>query len=157
MIDDSQIERAEDLVKEFLKEFGGQANFSTDVLEFEDERPIIKVSVEGEDLGEFIGYQGKNLESLQHLVNLSFNRDVEETVRVLVDINGYRLKREEYLIGVAQRAQMDATESGQPVYLPPMKAYERRVIHITLKPETDITTTSEGDEPERFVIVSPSK
>ncbi|MCA9385302.1 KH domain-containing protein [Candidatus Dojkabacteria bacterium] len=160
MTTDSLKNKAEQLMGEFLQELGIPAEVSVEIVELEEddkEGSILKIHLQGDELGDLIGYQGKNLEALQVLFSMAFNQEDEEYTKVVVDVNSYRKKREEYLESVAERALMDVAQSGQSVALPPMKPSERRVIHVVLKKDETVETSSEGEEPERYVVVHPKK
>lgn len=118
----------------------------------------MKIKMEGEHIGGLIGHRGETLEALQLLTGLVVNHyngnADEEYVRVKLDIGGYRKKREDTLTKLAFRLAEKARRTGKNVSLEPMNSYERRIIHTALSDETDITTISQGKEPDRRVVIS---
>lgn len=156
-----------DSIEKILRELLDKLRFEgyeLELLEDDDkqdsvDKRYIKINISGEDVSELIGRYGKTLSSLEHIVNLIFNRDHEEDeyIRVLLDVNDYRKKREDYLIDVAERAIDEVRNSNLPVSLPPMLPAERRVIHNYAMKHDDIETESEGEEPERSVVIQPKK
>jgi spoIIIJ-associated protein len=125
---------------------------SVDVVETEEE---IRASVNGEDLGLLIGRHGSTIDAVQHLAARAAFRGDAERKRVVVDAAGYRERREAQLRRAADRAVEDALSFGRPVELEPMAAPERKAVHQYLKDRTEVETHSEGDEPERRLVVSP--
>lgn len=116
----------------------------------------LNVEVEGindSDMGILIGKRGNTLDSIQYLISLAVNRGRDKYIRVLLDTESYRKRREETLIRLAKKMSMKAKTSRRRVKLEPMNPYERRVIHSTLQKDPDIETHSEGEEPYRKVII----
>lgn len=105
------------------------------------------------DVGILIGRRGNTLDSVQYLLSLAVNQDREDYIKVLVDAKGYRKKREETLIRLAQRMAQKAKYSNRPVRLETMNPYERRIIHSALQNTDGVTTYSEGEEPYRRVVI----
>jgi spoIIIJ-associated protein len=112
------------------------------------------VEVSGPDLGALIGRGGENLVALQQVVSAITSRKVGHTVHVPVDVEGYRLRREEHLREVARRVAERVRASGQAVTLEPMLAYERRVVHLVVQGQSGLRTESVGNEPNRRVVIS---
>jgi spoIIIJ-associated protein len=123
------------------------------VIEEDDE--AIRARVEGDDLGLLIGKRGQTIDAVQLLCLQTAFRDVRDRKRVVVDAAGYRERREEVLRRKADRAAERALEYGEEIDMESMTAVERRVIHTHLKDRAGIETYSEGEEPDRFVVVSP--
>jgi len=115
----------------------------------------LRATVDGEDVGLLIGKHGATIDALQHLAMRAALRGDQDGPRVVVDASGYRARRENALQREADRAVSDAIRYGRPVELEPMRAPERKVVHMYLRERTDIETHSEGDEPERRLVVSP--
>jgi len=111
------------------------------------------VELVGDDLGYLIGRRGDTLDALQHLVNYSINRTVEGHIRINVDAEAYREKREESLRRYAQKKAQQVLKAHRRTTLEPMNAYERHVIHATLQDTDRITTYSVGTEPNRRVVI----
>ena len=113
-----------------------------------------KVILEGEKLGALIGRRGETLDAIQQLTNYSVNRGGEKRVRIHVDAENYRLKREQSLQHLAQKVAAKVVKYRHNVTLEPMNAYERHVIHTALQDVPGVTTYSQGTEPNRRVIVA---
>ena len=111
------------------------------------------VELEGEDLGYLIGRRGDTLDAIQHLCNYAVNREVEGHIRINVDAEDYRAKREESLRKYARKKAHQVLKARRRTTLEPMNAYERHVIHATLQEMDNITTYSTGTEPNRRVVV----
>lgn len=111
------------------------------------------VELTGEDLGYLIGRRGDTLDALQHLANYSINRNVEGHIRINVDAESYREKREESLRRYAQKKAQQVLKAHRRTTLEPMNAYERHVIHATLQDMDQLTTYSVGTEPNRRVVI----
>ena len=112
----------------------------------------------GEDMGILIGRRGDTLNALQYLVNLAVNKKLSKIgarARIIVDIEGYRKKREKTLERLAMRFSEKVKKTGTKVGLEPMNAQERRIIHYTLQGSKDVETYSEGDDPYRKVVIAP--
>ena len=111
------------------------------------------VELTGEDLGYLIGRRGDTLDALQHLANYSINRNVEGHIRINVDAEDYRQKREDSLCRYARKKAQQVLKAHRRTTLEPMNAYERHVIHSTLQEMDRITTYSVGTEPNRRVVI----
>jgi len=125
-----------------------------DVIE-KDEKILININ--GPDLGILIGRRGETLDALQYLVNLSANKNADKRKRILIDIEGYRKRREDTLKKLAYKLADKAKQRGRNVILEPMNSMERRIIHTALQGRDDIYTFSEGEEPYRKIIIAPKK
>jgi spoIIIJ-associated protein len=125
---------------------------SVDVVETDDE---IAATVNGEDLGLLIGKHGSTIDALQHLAARIAFRGQHDRKLVSIDAAGYRERREAALQRAADQAVEDALSYSRPVELEPMSAAERRIVHTYLRDRTEIQTHSEGDEPDRRLVVSP--
>jgi spoIIIJ-associated protein len=115
------------------------------------------LDLEGKDLGILIGRRGETLDALQYLVNLSVNKSRDQKKKIIIDIEGYRNRREETLQKLALKLADKAQQRGRNVVLEPMNSQERRIIHTALQGREDIYTFSEGEEPYRKIIISPRK
>jgi spoIIIJ-associated protein len=120
-----------------------------------DDPPSIYLDILGDDLGMLIGRRGDNLSQLQYMVNLLCNKRIGEWKRVVVDVEGYRGRREESLISLAERVARQVSRGRRPIVLEPMPANERRIIHLTLKQHEDVTTESSGEGIGRRITVLP--
>jgi len=115
------------------------------------------INMEGDNLGILIGRRGETLDALQYLINLSVNKNLESRRKFILDIEGYRRRREDTLKKLAQKLAEKATQRGRNVVLEPMNSLERRIIHTALQGRDDISTFSEGEEPYRKIIIAPKK
>ena len=111
----------------------------------------------GDTLGILIGRRGETLDALQYLTSLKVNRGREGYTRVTLDTENYRAKREDTLVRLANRMANRATRTGRRVSLEPMNPYERRIIHFALQANDLVDTHSEGDEPNRHVVITLKK
>jgi spoIIIJ-associated protein len=116
---------------------------------------VLRGSLKGEDLGLFIGRRGQTIDAVQHLAQRIVFREGPSPVRVVVDADGYRERRAESLQADAEEAAEQVERSGDSVELEPMPAAERRIVHEYLRERGGVETHSEGDEPERRLVVSP--
>ena len=119
----------------------------------EEEGPVA-VNLRGEDLGILIGKHGQTLDALQYLTNLAANRDAEEKIKFVIDVEEYRRRRAETLTRLAQRLASKVKRMGEPVVLEPMTPHERKIIHMALQDDRRISTYSEGEEPYRKVVIA---
>ncbi len=143
-------ERARELLERIVDALGLDARVDVTV---EDETLLI--NVEGDDLGLLIGRHGQTIDAAQHLAFLVASRDRPPWRRVVLDAAGYRARRAEALQRRADQAVAEALRSGHAVELEPMASAERRIVHEYLRDRHDIETYSEGDEPERRLVVTP--
>ena len=125
--------------------------------EYQKETGILTVNMEGDDMGVLIGKRGQTLDSLQYLVSLVVNKDIDGYIHVKADTENYRERRKKTLENLAKNIAFKVKRTRQPVALEPMNPYERRIIHSALQDEKFITTYSEGEEPYRKVVVALKK
>ena len=122
----------------------------------DEEEPLtVFIDILGPDLGHLIGRRGDNLGQMQYLVNLLVNHRLGTFSRVILDVEGYRSRREESLIGLAERVARQVARGGQPITLEPMPPNERRIIHLMLRPNPAVTTESHGEGSMRRITVLP--
>jgi spoIIIJ-associated protein len=143
-------ERVRAVVARVVQALGLRA--TVDIDETEDE---IRATVNGDDLGLLIGKHGATIDALQHLAFRAAFRGLEARKQVAVDAAGYRDRREAALRRMADRAAAEALRYDRAVELEPMRAAERKIVHLYLRERTDVETHSEGDEPDRRLVVSP--
>lgn len=122
-----------------------------------DEEGNIRVNMEGDTLGILIGRRGETLDALQYLTSLKVNKGQNEYTRVTLDTEHYRAKREEALVRLANRMANRVQKTGRKVSMEPMNPYERRILHSALQNNEFVTTHSEGEEPNRHVVITPKK
>jgi spoIIIJ-associated protein len=149
--DEDPVELLGELLKEVVDGLGLEGEV---VVEQRDD--VLRGSVEGEDVGLLIGRRGQTIDAIQHLAQRIVFPGGQSTARVVIDADGYRERRAEMLRADADEAAEEALRSGEPVGLDPMPASERRVVHEYLRDRGDVETHSEGDEPERHLVVSPA-
>jgi spoIIIJ-associated protein len=143
-------DRLRALVIRIVHELGLSA--TVDITETDEE---LRATVEGEDLGLLIGKHGATIDALQHLAARIAYPSHDRSKQVIINAAGYRERREEALHRQADRAIAEAVEYGRPVELEPMRALERKVVHLYIRDRTDVTTHSEGDEPDRRLVITP--
>jgi spoIIIJ-associated protein len=149
-IPEEPAERVRAIVARVVQALGLHA--TVDIAETDEE---IRATVNGDELGLLIGKHGSTIDALQHLVFRAAFRGEEERKQVTVDAAGYRERREGALHRMADRAAAEALRYSRPVELEPMRATERKIVHTYLSERTDVETHSEGDEPDRRLVVSP--
>ena len=125
------------------------------VIDVKENGGYLVFDLQGENLGILIGRRGDTLDSLQFLLNLVINEKNGAKVKGIIDIENYRAKREDTLIGLSYKLAAKARKTGQKVVLEPMNPQERRIIHMALQNDKRVTTYSEGEEPYRKVVIEP--
>ena len=149
-------EEAKRRAVDFLKEMFRVMEMNVEIrAEFAED--TLSVEIEGEDMGLLIGKRGQTLDSLQYLTSLVVNKGKASYVRVKLDTEDYRSRRKATLENLAKNIAMKVKKTRRPVFLEPMNPYERRIIHSALQNDPYVTTHSEGDEPNRRVVVTPKK
>jgi spoIIIJ-associated protein len=146
----------EEALQELLEEIAEDLNLDAKV-EVESGPGTLTGRVEAENVGLFIGRHGQTIDAVQHLAQRIIFPDGPSAVRVVVDANGYRERRAEALCAEADDAADDAVSSGESVELDPLPPSERRIVHEHLRDRDDVETHSEGEEPERYLVVSPKR
>ena len=142
-------EKIETFLKGLLEHMGSQAVPHA----WKGEGNTYKVEITGEDLGYLIGRRGDTLDALQHLANYTINRGVEGHIRISVDAEEYREKREDSLRRYARKKAQQVLKARRRTTLEPMNAYERHVVHAALQDMENVTTHSTGTEPNRRVVI----
>ena len=142
------------VLRELLEELVHRLGLEATVAVVEEDEQLVG-RLEGENLGLVIGRRGQTIDAIQHLAQRIVLRSEGSHRRVIVDADGYRARRAEALQAQADQAAERALRSGSPVELEPMPASERRVVHEHLRDRGDVETYSEGDEPERYLVVAP--
>jgi len=145
--------RAQEFLQELTKLMGVNVSVAVDT----DEEGNVKVNMEGDTLGILIGRRGETLDALQYLTSLQVNKGQNDYTRVTLDTEGYRAKREEALIRLANRMANRAQKTGRKVAMEPMNPYERRILHSALQNHPGVSTHSEGEEPNRHVVITLKK
>ncbi len=145
------VETLEDL----LEEIAEGLRLEVDV-QVEESDGVLTGRLEGDDLGLFIGRRGQTIDAVQHLAQRIVFPDGPSPVRVVIDADGYRERRAESLRADADDAAAEVLASGDSVELDPMPPWERRIVHEHLRDHGGVATHSEGDEPDRYLVVSLS-
>ncbi len=148
---------AEGRAQAFLQELTRLMGVDVSVHVHTDEDGSVRVNMQGDELGILIGRRGETLDALQYLTSLQVNKGEEDYTRVTLDSEGYRAKREEALIRLANRMANRAKKTGRRVSMEPMNPYERRILHSALQNTQGISTHSEGEEPNRHVVITVNK
>ena len=151
LIPDEPGERVRAIVGRVVHALGLRA--TVDIEESEDE---LRATVNGDELGLLIGQHGTTIDAVQHLAFRAAYRGHEDRKQVTVDAAGYRERRETALHRMADRAAAEALRYDRPVELEPMRAPERKIVHTYLSERGDVETHSEGDEPDRRLVISPA-
>jgi spoIIIJ-associated protein len=149
-------EDPETILQELLEEIVDSLGLDVDV-RIEQSDGVLTGSVEGGDVGLFIGRRGQTIDAVQHLAQRIVFHGGSPDARVVVDADGYRERRTETLRSIALDAAEESLQSGDAVELDPMPASERRIVHEYLRERGDVKTHSEGEEPERYLVVEPSE
>jgi spoIIIJ-associated protein len=144
-------EALEELLEEIVDDL--QLDAEVEVLERDG---VLTGRLDGDNVGLFIGRHGQTIDAVQHLAQRIVFPEGPSSVRVVIDANGYRERRAEALRADADDAADEAVSSGKPVDLDPLPPSERRIVHEYLRDRKDVETHSEGDEPERYLVVSPA-
>jgi len=122
-----------------------------------DGKKSVFVEITGNDLGVLIGRRGKTINAFQRIVALIVSKEMERWVRVSIDVEGHRSRREKQLQHMAQKMAQQVIAQGRRQSLEPMPANERRIVHMSLQDNDEVTTHSEGEDPHRKVIIEPKK
>ena len=141
-------------VEQFLKDTLKAMDMEVEIASSVDEDGALYVDMKGEHMGILIGKRGQTLDALQYLANRVANKQQSDYVRVKLDTENYRARREETLKHLAKNIAHKVKRNRRPVVLEPMNPYERRVIHSALQSDPFVTTHSEGEEPYRKVVVT---
>ena len=140
--------------KEFLEGIFKEMKLDV-VFDVKEKNGYLVFDLKGKNLGILIGRRGDTLDSLQFLLNLVINEKNGAKVKGIIDIENYRAKREDTLIGLSHKLAAKARKTGQKVVLEPMNPQERRIIHMALQNDRRVSTYSEGEEPYRKVVIVP--
>ena len=147
-----EIKRAEENVKNFLDELINSLKVEAEYKISTDNRGLI-IELNGENTAFLIGYRGETLYSMQNILSSIASKGQEDRIRVILDIEGYKLKREKTLEDLANRMAQRVVKTKKSVTLEPMKAYERKIIHSKLQNDSKVATKSIGEEPRRKIVI----
>lgn len=146
---DKATENLEKFLNEFVKELPENTEYS-----IEKTDKVIKVNLFNKDLGYLIGYRGETLYALQNILSAVASKGIKGKIRVILDIEGYKAKREKTLEDLAEKVAKTVIKTRKSVKLEPMQAYERKIIHSKLQENTKVETVSVGEEPHRRIVIS---
>lgn len=146
-------EKSEKNVEKFLKEFLDKVQKDAKYI-IEKTPTGLKVNINNENLGFLIGYRGETLYAMQNILSSIASKGIENRVRVILDIEGYKEKREKALEDLAEKLEKTVIKTKKSVTLEPMQAYERKIIHTKLQNSEKVETRSIGEEPRRRVVIS---
>ena len=149
-------EKAKNNVKEFLEDFIKNLPEGTKYIIDSDEKGL-NVDISNEKLGFLIGYRGETLYALQSILSAVASKNLEQKIRVILDIEGYKAKREKTLEDLAEKVAKTVIKTRKSVTLEPMQPYERKIIHSKLQDNDKVETKSIGEEPRRRIVISLKK
>ena len=155
-LSEKEQEMAEENIKKFMEDFIKNLPGETKYAIIKD-KEYIKLSVNNEKIGFLIGYRWETLYALQNIISGIAGKGIENKVRVLLDIDNYKEKREKTLEELAQKVAKTVMRTKKPIKLEPMQPYERKIIHSKLQKNERIDTTSVGEEPYRRIVISLKK
>lgn len=151
--DEEELAPAE-LLEELLEEVAAGLGLDAEI-EVEERPGVLSGRLLGDDVGLFIGRRGQTIDAVQHLAQRIVFPEGPSSTRVQIDADGYRERRAELLRGDADDAADEAIRDSRPVELDPMPASERRIVHEHLRERGGVETYSEGDEPDRYLVIAP--
>jgi spoIIIJ-associated protein len=154
---DRLLDTTEAIISKILHHLGLQAQVSAHYDETQQERRTIQVDIRGDDLSALIGRHAETLNAFQYIASLIVGKEMEQWVQLVVDVEGYRSRRERQLRQLARRMAEQVTKSGRRAALEPMNSGERRIIHLELRGHPAVTTESIGEEPHRKVTIVPKE
>ena len=146
-----EVTRAKEFIKNVTEKLG--INIEQEA-SYNEEDKLLKIELKGEGLGLLIGRRGETLDSIQYLTNIFVNKKSEDYVKVTIDAENYRARREEALVSLAKRTASKAVKYRKNMIIEPKNPYERRIIHEALQDYPEVTTYSVGEDPNRKVIVA---
>ncbi len=157
-VHDSIIDTTENVISKLIHHMGLKAQVSAHYDEDStDERRVIQVDVRGDDLSALIGRHAETLIAFQHIASLIVGKQTEHWVQLIVDVEGYRARREKQIRQLASRMADQVTKTGRKVTMEPMPSTERRLVHIELRGHPAVKTESTGEDPYRKVVILPKE
>ena len=155
-LSEEEQEKAEENVKTFMEEIIKELPENT-TYEIHKDKTGLNVEISNENLGFLIGYRGETLYAFQSILSAIAGKEIDKKVRVILDIEGYKAKREKTLEELAEKVAKTVIKTRKPVKLEPMQAYERKIIHSKLQQNDKVQTESIGEEPNRRIEISLKK
>ena len=153
VLTEEEQEKAEKNIERFLEQL--KTNLQENIsYQIEKSEEAIKVSLNGEGQGFLIGYRGETLYAMQNIISSIAGKGIQNRIRVILDIEGYKEKREKTLEDLAEKVAKTVIKTKKSVKLEPMQAYERKIIHSKLQQNPQVETISIGEEPYRRVVIS---
>jgi spoIIIJ-associated protein len=153
---DELLDKAEAIISKLIHHMGLRAQVSAHYGDDDQpERRSIYVDIRGDDLSSLIGRRAETLISFQHVASLMIGKEIQQWVQLIVDVEGYRSRREKQLQQLARRMAEQVIKTGRKATLEPMPSSERRVIHIELRGHPAVMTESVGEEPHRKIVIMP--
>ena len=156
VLTEEEQEKASENLEKFLKDFKNELPEDTEYV-IKKDKNVIYVELNSPNLGFLIGYRGETLYAMQNILSAVAGKGIENRVRVILDIEGYKAKRQKTLEDLAEKVARTVMKTRKPVKLEPMQAYERKIIHSKLQSNSKIDTTSIGEEPYRRIVISLKK
>ena len=151
LVKENESEKAEEFLSNITKMMGMDITFET---EYKEEEKKMEIELKGEGLGILIGRRGETLDAIQYLTNIFLNKETDDYIKVTLDAENYRERRESALVTLAKRTAQKATKYKKNMIIEPKNPYERRIIHEALQDYPEVTTYSIGEEPNRKVVVA---
>ncbi|MDD3268231.1 MAG: protein jag [Syntrophomonadaceae bacterium] len=152
-----QIQSPEQEARQVVEDLLNRMKIDYQINQIECEAGRVRINIVGQDMGLLIGRKGETLNAVQYIIGLMLNRNREERLRVVLDVEDYRKKREESLEALALRLSDKVKRTRKNVVMRPMSSQERRIVHTILQEDPQISTFSLGDEPNRKVVISLKK
>ncbi len=147
---EQEVAKAEQVAKELFEMLGVQA-----VVKVENNEEYVDILLETEESGILIGYHGETLDSLQIILSLAISKKIGRFVRAMIDVGDYRKNRTEYLERLAEQVKERALRENREQVITSLKAWERRIIHMLLKEDAEVSSESEGTGRDRVLVVKP--
>ncbi len=155
-LSDEKVAAFDASAKEFIKKVCDAMGIEVEIdTKYDAENNCLDIELSGREMGVIIGKRGQTLDSLQYLTKLAINNGKDDKIKVKVDTEDYRNRRKKTLENLAGNVAYKVKKTGRPVELEPMNPFERRIIHSALQNNKYVKTHSEGEEPDRYVVVTP--
>ena len=145
------------VINKFIEVLSISGSVDTSFSKLSEDEDFVEVSLETQDTSLVIGHHGEGLESLQLLLSLAISKKLGRFIRVSLEIGDYKKNRTDYLMQLALRTKERALMEGRDIAMPELKAWERRLIHVSLQDDDEVTTESIGEGKERVLVIKPKK